>query len=152
MLAIWSPAPLPFLNPAWTSGSSRFKDCWSLAWRILSITLLAFSSISYPWWKECYLSSATGRNIFHTGISSPAFKKKKEEFSLPQRQHTSHCLQPIRSHNLELLFSIELLFKIALPNFLLKSNNSKPLSFVSWTCLWFTIGCLNQIQFSAISK
>ena len=146
MLAIWSPAPLPFLNPAWTSGSSRFKDCWSLAWRILSITLLAFSSISYPWWKECYLSSATGRNIFHTGISSPAFKKKKEEFSLPQRQHTSHCLQPIRSHNLELLF------KIALPNFLLKSNNSKPLSFVSWTCLWFTIGCLNQIQFSAISK
>ena len=24
MLAIWSLAPLPFLNPAWTSGSSRF--------------------------------------------------------------------------------------------------------------------------------
>ena len=29
------------LNPAWTSGSSRFTYCWSLAWRILSITLLA---------------------------------------------------------------------------------------------------------------
>ena len=29
-----------FLNPAWTSGSSRFIYCWSLAWRILSITLL----------------------------------------------------------------------------------------------------------------
>ena len=41
MLAIWSLAPLPFLKPAWTSGSSRFKYCWSLAWRILSITLLA---------------------------------------------------------------------------------------------------------------
>ena len=32
---------LPFLKPAWTSGSSRFTCCWSLAWRILSITLLA---------------------------------------------------------------------------------------------------------------
>ena len=30
-----------FWNPAWTSGSSRFTYCWSLAWRILSITLLA---------------------------------------------------------------------------------------------------------------
>ena len=30
-----------FLNPAWTSGSSWFTHCWSLAWRILSITLLA---------------------------------------------------------------------------------------------------------------
>ena len=30
-----------FLNPACSSGSSRFRYCWSLAWRILSITLLA---------------------------------------------------------------------------------------------------------------
>ena len=41
MLAIWSLVPLPFLNPAWSSGSSRFTNCWSLAWRILSINLLA---------------------------------------------------------------------------------------------------------------
>ena len=40
MLAIWFLLPLPFLNPAWTSGSSRFTYCWSLAWRILRITLL----------------------------------------------------------------------------------------------------------------
>ena len=40
MLAIWSLVPLPFLKPTWTSGSSRFTYCWSLAWRILSITLL----------------------------------------------------------------------------------------------------------------
>ena len=39
-LAIWSLVPLPFLKPAWTSGSSRFTNCWSLAWIILSITLL----------------------------------------------------------------------------------------------------------------
>ena len=41
MLEIWSLVPLPFLKPAWTSGSSWFRYCWSLAWRILSITLLA---------------------------------------------------------------------------------------------------------------
>ena len=36
MLAIWSLVPLPFLKPAWTSGSSWFTYCWSLAWRILN--------------------------------------------------------------------------------------------------------------------
>ena len=41
MLAVWSLVPLPFLKPAWTSGSSWFTYCWSLAWRILSITLPA---------------------------------------------------------------------------------------------------------------
>ena len=38
----WSLFPLPFLNPAWTSGSFWFIYCWSLAWRILNITSLAF--------------------------------------------------------------------------------------------------------------
>ena len=41
MLATWSLVPLPYLKPAWTSGCSQFTYCWSLAWRILSITLLA---------------------------------------------------------------------------------------------------------------
>ena len=41
MLAIWSLVSLPFLNPAWTSGTSWLTYCWSLTWRILSITLLA---------------------------------------------------------------------------------------------------------------
>ena len=40
MLAIWPLGLLPFLNPTWTSGSSQFTYCWSLAWRILSITFL----------------------------------------------------------------------------------------------------------------
>ena len=54
MLAIRSLVPLPFLKPAWTSGSSWFTYCWSVAWRILSVTLLAcemsankISSIKY---------------------------------------------------------------------------------------------------------
>ena len=41
MLTIWSLVPLPFLKPACTSGSTRFMYHWSLAWRILPITLLA---------------------------------------------------------------------------------------------------------------
>ena len=40
MLAIWSLVLLLFLKPGWTSGSSWLMQCWSLAWRILSITLL----------------------------------------------------------------------------------------------------------------
>ena len=62
-LAIWSLVPLPFLNPAWKSGSSQFTYCWRLAWRILSITLLvcemncgvvsAFFAIAFLWdWNE----------------------------------------------------------------------------------------------------
>ena len=38
ILAIWFMVPLPFLKPAWTSESSWFTYCWSLAWRILSIS------------------------------------------------------------------------------------------------------------------
>ena len=49
MLAIWSLVPLPFLNPAWTSGSSWFTYCWSLAWKILSITLLACERVESPY-------------------------------------------------------------------------------------------------------
>ena len=42
VLAIWSLVLFPFLNPAWTSGSSWFTQCWSLACKILSTTLLAW--------------------------------------------------------------------------------------------------------------
>ena len=45
MLAIWSLVPLPFLYPAWTSGSSRFTYCWSLAWNSEHY----FTSV----WDEC---------------------------------------------------------------------------------------------------
>ena len=50
MLAIWSLVPLHFLNPAWTSGSFWFTYCWSLTWRILSITLLVceMTAIGHP--------------------------------------------------------------------------------------------------------
>ena len=53
-----------FTKTSWTSGSSRFTYCWSLAWRILSMTLLvcemsasavvwAFFGIAFLWdWSE----------------------------------------------------------------------------------------------------
>ena len=40
------------LNAAWTSGSSRFTYCWSLAWKILSITLLVCEMSVIAWWFE----------------------------------------------------------------------------------------------------
>ena len=55
-LAIWSLVPLPFLKPAWTSGISQFMYCWSLAWRILSITLLAYEMSAFVWLFEHSLS------------------------------------------------------------------------------------------------
>ena len=51
-LAIWSLVPLPFLNPAWISGSSQFMNCWSLAWRTLNLTLLACEMSAIVWWFE----------------------------------------------------------------------------------------------------
>ena len=39
MVAIWYLAPLPFLNPSWTSGGSWFTYCWHLAWRVFEHTL-----------------------------------------------------------------------------------------------------------------
>ena len=52
MLAIWSLVPLHFLNPAWTSGGSWFTKCWSLACKILSMTLLTWEMNAIVWWLE----------------------------------------------------------------------------------------------------
>ena len=54
MLKIWSLVPLPFLNPAWTSGSSQFTYGWSLAWRILSITLLVCEMSATLRWMQLF--------------------------------------------------------------------------------------------------
>ena len=52
MLAIWSLVPLPFLKPAWTFEISQFTYCWSLDWRILSITLLVCEMNAIVQWFE----------------------------------------------------------------------------------------------------
>ena len=70
MLAIWSLVPLPFLKPAWTSGSSWFKYYWSLAWRSLSITLLAceMSAILR------YFEHSLALPFFGTGMKTDLFQ------------------------------------------------------------------------------
>ena len=44
----WVSGSSAFLNPAWTSGSSRFTHCRLIAWRILSITLLVCIKPNLP--------------------------------------------------------------------------------------------------------
>ena len=92
MLAIWSVVPLPFQNPAWTSGISQFRYCWSLAWRILSITLLVcdeeyncvvvwtFFDIAFLWleWKLTFSSPVTSVEFSKfAGILSAALSQHR---------------------------------------------------------------------------
>ena len=83
--------PLPLLNPPWTSGSSQFTYCWSLAWRILSITLLtwdycnyalvwAFFGIAFLWdWNENW--------PFSSPVATAEFSKISGILSTKLSQH-----------------------------------------------------------------
>ena len=70
LLAIWSLVPLSFLNPPCTSGSSCFIYCWSLAWKILSVTLLACEMRAIVWWFEHYLALP----FFGSGMKTDLFQ------------------------------------------------------------------------------
>ena len=67
MLTIWSLVPLPFLNLDYAFGSSRFTYYWSLAWRILSITLLACEMSATVWYFEHSLALP----FFGIGMKTP---------------------------------------------------------------------------------
>ena len=58
MLAIWCLVPLPFLNPAWTSGSSWSTLFWGSACKILNMTLLAW--VVVPLLSRVWLFAAHG--------------------------------------------------------------------------------------------
>ena len=70
ILAISSLVPLPFLNPAWTAGSSQFTYCWSLAWRILSIILLVCKMSAIVWQSEHSLALP----LFGIGMKTDLFQ------------------------------------------------------------------------------
>ena len=70
ILAIWSLVPLPFLNSAWTSGSSQFMYCWNLTWRNLSNTLLVCEMSAIKWWFEHSLALP----FFGIGIKTDLFQ------------------------------------------------------------------------------
>ena len=67
---IWSPVPLPFLYPACTSETSQFTNRWSLAWRILSITLLTgkISTI------DCQFEHSLALPFFEIGMKTDFFQ------------------------------------------------------------------------------
>ena len=113
MLAIWSLIPLPFLNPACTSGSSQFMYCWSLTWRILSITLLAHEraivfehSLALPffgigmktdpfqscghWHTECGTFTASSFRIWNHSVGIPSPPLALFLVILPKAHLTSH--------------------------------------------------------------
>ena len=120
LLAIWSLVPLPFLNPAWTFGSSQFTYCWSLTWRILSYLgrwVQLYGSLNILWycpslgleWKltslvlcrifqickhiECSTFTASSFRIWNssTGIPSPPLALLV--VMLPKAHLTSHSMR-----------------------------------------------------------
>ena len=70
ILAIWSLVPLPFLNPGLTSETSWFTNCGSLAWGILSLTLLACEMSAAVWQFKPSLSLP----FFRTGMKTDLFQ------------------------------------------------------------------------------
>ena len=81
MVAIWSLIPLPFLKPSWTSGSSRFTYCWSLAWRILSITLLVCAAAAKL--LQYCPTLCDPRTAAHQAPPSLGFSKQEHQSGLP---------------------------------------------------------------------
>ena len=90
MLAIWSLVPLLFLNLSWTSGSSRFTYCWSMAWSFEHYfasmwdecncaVVWAFFSIAFLWgleWKLTLSSPVATAEFFKfAGILSAALSQ-----------------------------------------------------------------------------
>ena len=89
MLVIWSLVPMPFLNPVWTSGSSWSMYYWSLAWRILGITLLLLLWDECSWVWGHRLPEGTGKTLCSPG---PRGKEQWPHFKLNQPSLTSWFL------------------------------------------------------------
>ena len=83
MLAVWSLVPLPFLNPAFTSESSQFTHCQSLAWKILSLTLLAwvlvYGSLNILW--HCPFLGVKWKLSFSSPVATAEFSKFADTLS-----------------------------------------------------------------------
>ena len=63
------------------SGSSRFMYCWSLAWRILSITLLACAMSAIVWQSEHYLALLSLGLEWILTFSSPVANAEFSQFA-----------------------------------------------------------------------
>ena len=91
MLAIWFLVPLPFLNPIYTSESSQFMYCWRLAWRILSIALLACEMSVTVWQFEHFWHCSSlwfeWKLTFSSPVSTAEFSKFTGILSAALEQH-----------------------------------------------------------------
>ena len=78
MLAIWSLVLLPFLKPAWTSRSSQFMFCWSLAWSMHHMTPsqphCSVCSPSKNKWNSLHLQQVRGKDLLAMGHWCPLLK------------------------------------------------------------------------------
>ena len=134
MLAIWSLILLPFLNPACTSRSSRFTYCWSLAWRILSITLLACEMNAVVWYFEYSLTLpffgiGMKKLTFSSPVATAEFSKLADILSVALLQHHLLGLEIAQSPPLAL-------FAVMLPKAHLTSRSR--ISSSRWvTMLWW---------------
>ena len=101
-VGIWSLVPLPFLNPAWTSGSSWLTYSWSLAWRILSITLLAWlcDSLSILW--HCLSLGLEWKMTVSSSVTTAEFSKFAGILSVALSQHhlSGFEIAQLKSHHL----------------------------------------------------
>ena len=149
MLAIWSLVPLPFQNPACTSGSSWFTYCWSLAWRTLSITLLAcelvqlYSSLNNLW--HCPSLGLERKLTFSSPVATAEFSQFANIIGCST--YTASTLRILNS-SAGIPSPLLALFTVMLPKAHLTSHSRMPFS--SWVTipLWLA-GALRLFSHSS---
>ena len=148
MLARWSLVPLPFLNPACTSGSSWFTYYWRLAWRILSITLLACEMSAIMRQFECSLSLpfvTVWKLTFSSPVATVEFSKFAGILSaaLSQPHLLGFEIAQLELHHLQLA-----LFVVLIPKAPLTSHSRMSGSRWVITPLWLS-GSLRPFLYSS---
>ena len=114
-----------FLNPAWTSGSSWFMYRWSLAWRILSMTLLACEMSALVFLQNGLVGSPCSPRDSQESSPTPQFQSiNSSALSLPHSPTlTSYKMENIGDINFRLLFADIIVFVFSIHWFFLNSRN-----------------------------
>ena len=80
-----------FLKPAWISGNSQFTYCWSLDWRVFSITLLACEMSAIVWFFSilwhCLSLRLEWKLTFSSPVATAEFSKFADILSAALSQH-----------------------------------------------------------------
>ena len=109
MLAIWTLVPLPFLNPAWTSGSSQFTYCETNIMLYVNYTLIktrilvlisVFLGLSswaaqIPWRRHCMFP------LWRINISrDPGIKQRRRVGNLHIQHPLVHLISIFKQRSL----------------------------------------------------